>query len=221
MELSYTKIHYKFIVTLFILLAMAIPLKIFSWNVRGIMSSALCLNRTLDLLDVDIAVICEHKLSATNMLFLESLHPDYTAFPQNQETLRTEKNHISVLVKKSLLFSISYLSECETDRIIGLKISTPTTAPVYLFGVYLPFDNNVDAYKHYISMLWDLWNLFNEHGDVIMLGDFNARYAELPTSYVQRAKSHLLTDFIQSNDITPLNKTDKCSGLGYTFSTNY
>ena len=122
MELSYMKMHYKSIVTLLIFVLMATPLKIFSWNVRGIMSSALCLNRTLDLLDTDIAVICEHKLSATNMLFLESLHPDYTAFPQNQETLRTEKNHVSILVKKSLLFSISYLPECETDRIIGLKI---------------------------------------------------------------------------------------------------
>ena len=151
------------------------------------------------------------------MPFLESLHPDYTAFPQNQETLRTEKNYVSILVKKSLLFSISYLSECETDRIIGLKISTPTTSPVYLFWCLF---NNVDAYKHYISMLWDIWNLFYELGDVIIVCDYNARYAELPTSYVHRAKSRLLTDFIQSNDISPLNKTDKCSGLGYTFSTN-
>ena len=114
------KMHYKSIVTLLIFVLMATPLKIFSWNVRGIMSSVLCLNRTLDLLDTDIAVICEHKLSATSMLFLVSFHPDYTAFPQNQETLRAEKNHVLILVKKSLLFSISYLSECETDRIIGL-----------------------------------------------------------------------------------------------------
>ena len=85
------KTHYKSIVTLLIFVLMATPLKIFSWNVRGIMSSALCLNRTLDLLDTDIAVICEHKLSATNMLFLESLHPDYTAFHKIKKRLELRK----------------------------------------------------------------------------------------------------------------------------------
>ena len=52
------KMHYKSIVTLLIFVLMATPLKIFSWNVKG-MSSALCLNRTPELLDTDIAVICE------------------------------------------------------------------------------------------------------------------------------------------------------------------
>ena len=63
------------------------------------MSSALC----LDLLNVDIAVMCEHKLSPTNFKFLETLHPDYTAFPQNRDAYTgNEKSHVSVLVKKSL-----------------------------------------------------------------------------------------------------------------------
>ena len=60
------------------------------------MSSAFCVNKTLDLLDVDIAIICEHKLSPTNLVFMETLHPDYTSFPQNQEMIRTEKNHVSI-----------------------------------------------------------------------------------------------------------------------------
>ena len=66
------------------------------------MSSALCVNKTLDLLDADIAVICEHKLSPTNFKFLETLHPDYTAFPpQNQDAYTgNEKSHVSILVKK-------------------------------------------------------------------------------------------------------------------------
>ena len=102
-------------------------------------------------------------------------------------------------MKKSLLYSISYLSDCETDRIIGLKISTPSTTPVFLFGIYLPFDNNIESYKQHISTLWDIWNIYNENGDVIMLGDFNARYAELPNSYVQKVKSRLLTEFILSS----------------------
>ena len=49
------------------------------------MSSALCLSKTLELLNADIAVISEHKLSAANSLFLDTLHGSYTAFLQNQE----------------------------------------------------------------------------------------------------------------------------------------
>ena len=68
------------------------------------MPLALCVNKTLDLLDTDFAVICEHKLLPTNFKFLETLHQNYTAFPQNQDAYTgNEKYHVSMLVKKSLL----------------------------------------------------------------------------------------------------------------------
>ena len=69
------------------ILIMATPLRLFAWNVRGIMSSALCLSKTLELLNADIAELSEHKLSVANSLFLDTLHESYTAFPQNQKIL--------------------------------------------------------------------------------------------------------------------------------------
>lgn len=98
------------------------------------MFSASCLNNTLDLLDKDIAVTCEHKLTSANLQFLDTLHPSYTAFPQNREITRTDRNTVSILVRKTLLFSISCLPEREADRVIGLKTTSPTTSPVYIFG---------------------------------------------------------------------------------------
>lgn len=202
------------------ILIMATPLRLFAWNVRGIMSSALCLSKTLELLNADVAVISEHKLSVANSLFLDTLHGSYTAFPQNQEDSVATSNCVSLMVKRSLLFSVTYLPECEQDRIVGIKLSTSNTTPLYIFGVYLPYDQDIEAYARYISSLWDIWNLYNDQGEVIILGDFNARYAETPLSHVQRVKTRLLTKFIQSNNIVPLNKSNKCSGLDYTYTTN-
>ena len=140
------------------ILIMATPLRLFAWNVRGIMSSALYLSKTLELLNADIAVISEHKLSAANSLFLDTLHGSYTAFPQNQEDSVAANNCVSLMVKRSLLFSVTYLPECEQDRIVGIKLSTSNTTPLYIFGVYLPCDQDIETYTRYISSLWDIWN---------------------------------------------------------------
>ena len=78
----------------------------------------------------------------------------------------------------------------ETDRMMNdwTKISTKSTTPVFIFGVYLQFDNNLASLKQHVSTLLDIWNVYNENGDVMMLVDFNARYAELPTARVQKSQ---------------------------------
>lgn len=90
-------------------------------------------------------------------------------------------------MKRTLILSISYLPEWQTGRKMGLKINSPTTFPVYLFGVcYLPLDNDIEACNQYISKSWDIWILYHKDGGAIMLGNFNAQYAELPICYTQK-----------------------------------
>lgn len=192
-------------------------LNIFTWNVRGIMSSATCVGRMLDMMDADVAVVCEHKLTVSNMAFIDTLHSEYTAFPQNQETDNAFDNKVSLLVKKSLLFSVSYLPECESDRTVGIKFSTPTTTPVFIFGVYLPHSNNIEDYKNYIRSIWDIWSTYNELGDILMLGDFNARTDNHLVSYASKMKKQMFTNFVSENNISILNKGDKHRGTDYSF----
>lgn len=101
---------------------MAQDVCIISWNVRGVMSSTLSLSNTLDLCKPDVAIICEHKLSTYNFSFLDTIHSEYTAFPK--DTGHDGCNYVSFLVKKSLLFSVSFVNQYSKDRIIVLEINT-------------------------------------------------------------------------------------------------
>ena len=54
-------------------------LSILSWNVRGIMSSAYPLSCMLNDHNVDIAVVCAHKLFTHSKHFLESINSNYVS----------------------------------------------------------------------------------------------------------------------------------------------
>lgn len=45
-----------------------------TWNVRGIISSTLCLSAILDKEKCDIMVITEHKLKESTKNYLDSIH---------------------------------------------------------------------------------------------------------------------------------------------------
>ena len=83
-------------------------LNIITWNVRGIMSSSLCLNGLLDKTKCDIALISEHKLLPYNDSFMGCLHSDYDHFTRcdtnvdNYSMLRCGKGGISIMYKKAL-----------------------------------------------------------------------------------------------------------------------
>ena len=103
-------------------------LKIMCWNVRGVMSSALCLSNILNFYKPDIMVICEHRLSSQNLAFLNTLHSEYTAFPFiDMDTTNT----VSVFVKQQLMFSVSLLEECCNDRIVFVEL-TASTFDIYV-----------------------------------------------------------------------------------------
>ena len=52
-------------------------LSILTWNVRGVMSSSLCLTKLLNEKNIDIALISEHKLFSYNRSFMDSLDNNY------------------------------------------------------------------------------------------------------------------------------------------------
>ena len=55
-------------------IAMAQLLNILTWNVRGIISSAYCVSKLLDLTDCDFALLCEHKLLPHSLHFMDSIN---------------------------------------------------------------------------------------------------------------------------------------------------
>ena len=89
-------------------------LTVLSWNVRGIMSPALCLSNILDDSKPDVAIICEHKLSNYNISFLDTIHTNYTTY--SSISINKITNTVSFLVKKDLIHSINFIEEYSTDR---------------------------------------------------------------------------------------------------------
>lgn len=54
---------------------------------RGIMSSAGSLSEILDLKDIDIAFLTEHKLLPQSTSFCDTIHKDYIAYTEADQTV--------------------------------------------------------------------------------------------------------------------------------------
>ena len=190
-------------------------LKVLSWNVRGIMSSALCLSNILDYSRPDVSIICEHKLSNYNVSFLNTIHMDYTSYPCSG--INGINNTVSFLVKKDLIHSVNFIEEYSNDRVILLELTQTVSQSVYICGVYLPYDNDVDYFKSYLDHIYDIMSLYSDKGVVVLAGDFNARAFETPYSFAQKFKSQTLTDFINHNNLILINRSSKNRSAPYTF----
>lgn len=56
------------------------------WNVRGIISSTLCLSSLLDKENCDIAILTEHKLKSDSKTYLDSIHSDFYSFVKTDDS---------------------------------------------------------------------------------------------------------------------------------------
>ena len=134
-------------------------LKVISWNVRGVISSGNCLSKILDTYKCHIAIISEHKLTFQSYSFLESMHSKYLPVPQITNNLTSFNENVKpplvcLLIKKDIMFSVSEIRGIDSDRIVGveLKDKLDNTQPLYIFGVYLPANNDIARYKHCIDV---------------------------------------------------------------------
>ena len=112
---------------------------LFSWNCRGIMSSAYPLCDFLDKHDIDIALISEHKLLPRSIDFFKSLNQEYctrVVVDSNIEQygpLKCGKGGTAIMYKKSLSISITHLHNVNSDRILGIQLNCPDYVPLYIF----------------------------------------------------------------------------------------
>lgn len=105
--------------------------RILTWNVRGAMSSTLCLNSLLDNTHCDIAVISEHKLKNQHngKMYLDSIHKDYLSIVKIDEndTYTTPnvyfigKGGVAILIRKSLVYTMKEI-KIDSKRVIGVEV---------------------------------------------------------------------------------------------------
>ncbi|MEW8546047.1 MAG: reverse transcriptase family protein [Candidatus Thiodiazotropha sp.] len=197
-------------------------LSILTWNVRGVMSSSLCLNELLERTNCDIALISEHKLLPHNLEFMNCLNNNYSSYSRSDITvnsysmLKCGKGGVSVMYKKSLASRIELL-EAGNDRIIGIKLTNPASKPYYIFSVYLPSNNYINDYREAISYLQEIFTYYSENGHVVLAGDMNASLSQ--HNHINSGKSNELRRFVSDNCIKAINSLPGCSGPNYTYLT--
>jgi endonuclease/exonuclease/phosphatase family metal-dependent hydrolase len=72
--------------------------------------------------------------------------------------------------------------------------------------------------KYCVQYLEDLYNFFSKLGNVIFVGDFNAQYDTILVSRIAQRKSGLIKQFMRSNSLVLINKTEICTGPNYMFA---
>ena len=200
-------------------------LSILAWNVRGIMSSTLCLVNLLNETNCDIAIISEHKFKPHSLMYMNSIDSRYTAVSKT-DSLCTDyncthgKGGISIMYKTSLQFSVEEIHDTNSDRIVGVKLKNNLHGSIFVFGAYLPADSSIDNYRVTLNALDDLYAYYSNYGKVIIAGDLNASCIENNIEYTNYVKSKELQKFIKSHSLycTFENGTIPFKGPEYTFT---
>lgn len=100
------------------------------------------------------------------------------------------------MCRKSLSFSIKEIPCPESNRIIGAELSDKKGGRWYIFGVYLPSDNNLDIYAQELTIVENMYHYYSSYGKFILGGDFNGSL--LDQQHTNQHKSKLLTKFVMN-----------------------
>jgi len=66
-----------------------------------------------------------------------------------------------------------------------------------------------------VQFLEELYNFYSKLGNVMFAGDFNAQCVTIPISRIAQRKSGIIKQFMRSNSLVPINKTEICTGQNY------
>ena len=89
--------------------------------------------------------------------------------------------------------------------------------PIYIIGVYLPSDNNINNFDDNLKALNNVSEFYENRGGLIVAGDFNSRIFENPCYYAAKHKSEAVKQFVRASNLTVMNSTMQSSGIKYTF----
>ncbi|MES9885046.1 MAG: endonuclease/exonuclease/phosphatase family protein, partial [Sedimenticola sp.] len=206
--------------------AKSIRVRLATWNVRGIMSSAASLGYLLEHKDIDIAFITEHKLFEHSKTFMSSIDTNYkdiTYCDNNYDmysNVKCGKGGVSILYKTALEFSIRSMDEISDERIAGIEISDSLNTKLFAFSVYMPPANYANEfYMQYINTLQAICDSYTEHGTIIFLGDMNGEVTYPMSTLPQSFRDRTFTEFMQQNTMTSLVYSHDRIGPPFSFIT--
>ena len=113
-------------------------LSLVTWNVRGIMSSSVCLSELFKYTNCDIAVLSEHKLFNHSLQFLNTLDNNYHSLgiadtSVNIETSKCGKGGVAIMYKKTLKFNIKPINCPVSERLLGIEMQCNENYSIFVF----------------------------------------------------------------------------------------
>lgn len=197
---------------------------IMAWNVCGIISSALCLPSLLDKKKLTLQYLLNINSKTETKTYLDSIHSDFYSFVKTDDSdlvqgigtsYNTGKGGVVIMCRKFLSFSIKEIPCPESNRIIGAELSDKKPGRWYVFGVYLPSDNNLDIYAQELTIFENIYHYYSSYGKVILGGDFNG--SPLDQQQTNQNKSKLLTKFFMNCGLSRQDSDFSANGDSYTF----
>ena len=197
-------------------------LSLMSWNVRGIMSSTMCLSFLLNKTNCDICVISEHKLKDRSLSYLSTIEKNYSCYGKADKlddnySAYHGKGGVAILYRKSLQFSVVEVPNINSTRVVGIELKYNSGSSLFIFGAYLPSDECIDNYKAELNALDTLYTYYSEYGKVIIAGDLNGSCINKDIGRTNKVKSNELLNFVQRHGLLYAGGKIKFKGPDYTF----
>ena len=180
---------------------------------------------TLDVLDIDIALLTEHKLLPHMTYFMDSIHLNYYNHTMCDSSfdvygsVKCGKAGVSIFYKKNLMFAIRTLDEIQDEKICGIEFTLRNTSKLYLLCTYMPASNysNIE-YTNVLNTLQAAIDTYSEQGIVVLAGDMNAEIS-LIASNGQTFRDKSLSQFAADNSLYSVGLHTNTTGSVFTFKT--
>ena len=200
-----------------------LPLKVTSWNCRGLSNSTPYLNNLISE-GSDIIVISEHWLWPFELHRLNEIHPDCIGHGQADARLTSSSDGrglggIGVIWQRGL--DISVVHATTSDRICCVRMTHQSSNSILsVIGVYLPCqDLGIDLYRNCLTELEQLVVESKRMGPTVIMGDFNAHLGCLggPRGFGSpNIQGHLLQQHILNCDVFVATQSEYAFGPSHT-----
>ena len=201
-----------------------LPLKITSWNCRGLSNSTPYLNNLISN-GSDIIVISEHWLWPFELHRLNEIHSDFIGHGQADASLTSSSDGrglggVGIIWRRDLNVSVVHAST--SDRICCIRMTHQSSNLILsLIGVYLPCqDLGIDLYRNCLTELEQLVIESKRMGPTVVMGDFNAHLGSLggPRGCSNpNFQGYLLQQHILKCDVFAASQSEYAFGPTHTF----
>ncbi|KAI8495196.1 hypothetical protein Bbelb_271820 [Branchiostoma belcheri] len=181
---------------------------------------------------IDILAVTEHWLYEEALPELDQVMNSHRGWGRASNQLkghntlwRREQGGVALLWKETIDYAVHILED-GNDRNIGVRVRLQNGQKTFVFAVYMPYSGlAVDTYREHLDIITEVYRKYENEGEVILVGDFNADIGEHkgrengdPRGRGKGSKrGRELENIMEELALFSLNLSQLCKGPLYTF----